>query len=75
MTLWHIWNRLGLTRTARTAHRLTTAMREALTDDEVHELAVYNDEVYHGVTHPEGKRVRMRALQDRYDASVRSVLR
>lgn len=70
-TLWHLWNRLALTTTAQTAHGLHKAMHEALTDDEIRELTDYNTDVYDGFLFPEDYRTRMRALQDRFDASVR----
>lgn len=73
MTIWHLWNRLGLTRTARTAHTLTTSLRHALTPEEIRLLAAYNDDRYHSVQFPANYRTAMRALQDRYDASVREV--
>lgn len=65
-----IWGWLGFTRTARTSHVLRETLRKALTDEELHELAAYNSNLpaHRGTVQHQ---TRMRALQDRYDASVR----
>lgn len=74
MTVWVMWNWLGLTRNARTAHILGKALRKALTDDEYRELTAYNADRARCVF-VEQYRTRMRALQDRYNASVEEAAR
>lgn len=71
MSIWRLWNWLGLTRTARTAHKLGTSLRRALSEAEIYALGAYNDDRSRGIEHSDEVDTAMLALQDRYDASVR----